>query len=244
MAMKRRKYIKYITTGTIITLQYSVSSARALPQPTTSKSMKFELTPLKFKPEALEPWIDAETVKIHHGKHQATYVENLNAALNSEPNYNGGSLTEMLSDLNSVPESIRTAVRNNGGGVWNHEFYWDSLSPEKSEPSFKLLAAITKSFGSFDAFKKAMIDCALKRFGSGWAWLIARPKGELVVASTPNQDNPIMGEFIGACGCPPLLTIDVWEHAYYLKYRNLRGEYLKNIWNIIDWDMVNKRFES
>ena len=210
-----------------------------------ANTMQYALTPLEYGHSALEPWIDAETVGFHHDKHQAAYVANLNAALASEPSFKyEGDVCGLIMNLESVPEKIRTAVRNNGGGVWNHEFYWKGLSPNKTEPSAKLAEAVKKSFGSFDELKKQMYDVSVKQFGSGWGWLLVNPDGSLKIASTPNQDNPLMGKAIGACGCIPILTIDVWEHAYYLKYKNLRAEYAKNIWNLVDWKRVSERYES
>ena len=205
--------------------------------------MQFKLKPLDYPTNALEPQIDARTVEIHHDKHQAAYVANLNAALESSPEF--GTHTDLLlliKNLRDVPEKIREAVRNNAGGVWNHEFYWDGLSPKKTEPSAEFKAAVEKSFGSFEKFKEKLLGECMKRFGSGWGGVLVNPDGTLKVVSTPNQDNPLMGEFIGACGCKPVLTIDVWEHAYYLKYQNKRAEYLENIWDKINWEKVSERY--
>ncbi len=207
-------------------------------------NMKYALTELKYPTNALEPYIDASTVEIHHGKHQATYVNNLNNILASAVDFKfDGSLQDLLSDLSKVPDSIRNAIRNNGGGVWNHEFYWEGLSPEKSMPSDELLSAIKESFGTFENFQKLMVEAALSRFGSGWTWLGVQLDGKLAICSTPNQDSPIMGKAISNCDMIPILCIDVWEHAYYLKYQNKRADYLNSIWNIIDWNVVNKRFD-
>ncbi len=212
---------------------------------TEREKMKYTLKELEYPETALEPWIDAETVRIHHGKHQAAYVEKLNAALASEPSFNfNGSAGELISKLDAVPESIKTAVRNNGGGVWNHEFYWRGLSPQKSHPSDELLSAIKESFGSFDNFKKLMTAAAVGQFGSGWAWLGVLPDGRLKICSTPNQDSPIMGAKISPCGMIPILCIDVWEHAYYLKYQNRRADYAEAVWNVINWKRVSDRFEA
>ena len=205
--------------------------------------MQFKLKPLDYPTNALEPQIDARTVEIHHDKHQAAYVANLNAALESSPEF--GTHTDLLlliKNLRDVPEKIREAVRNNAGGVWNHEFYWDGLTPKKTEPSAEFKAAVEKSFGSFEKFKETLLGECMTRFGSGWGWVLVNPDGTLKVVSTPNQDNPLMGEFIGACGCKPVLTIDVWEHAYYLKYQNKRAEYLENIWDKINWEKVSERY--
>lgn len=239
--MKRREMLSILATAAAFPALRAVSAQT----PKKEKTMQYTLTPLDYGREALEPWIDAETVGYHHDKHQAAYVANLNAALASEPSFKyDGDVCGLISDLESVPEKIRTAVRNNGGGVWNHEFYWKGLSPKKSEPSAALENAAKKSFGGVDGLKKLMSDASVKQFGSGWGWLIVNPDGSLKIASTPNQDNPLMGAYVGACGCIPILTIDVWEHAYYLKYKNLRAEYAKNIWNLVDWKRVSERYES
>lgn len=205
--------------------------------------MKYELKPLEYPYDSLEPFIDEETVRFHHDKHQATYVANLNAAIESEPSFKAPScVRELISHLEDVPESIRTAVRNNGGGVWNHTFYWKGLTPKTTKICPELGQAIVRDFGSFDNFKEKMTKAAIGQFGSGWAWLIIDKQGKLSIVSTPNQDCPLMGKIANTCGNTPLLTIDVWEHAYYLKYKNLRAEYAKNIWNIINWDEVCKRY--
>ena len=206
--------------------------------------MKYPLTPLEYAADALEPFIDAETVAIHHGKHQAAYVEKLNAALASEPNAAGDlTLSELLANLDSLPETIRLAVRGNGGGVWNHEFYWRGLSPEKSFPSDELLVAIRESFGSFENFKKMFGAAALSLFGSGWVWLVENGGGKLSICKTPNQDSPAMLSKISGCVGTPLLCFDVWEHAYYLKYRNGRAAHVDALWNIVNWRRASERFE-
>ena len=207
--------------------------------------MKYELTPLEYSYDALEPYIDTETVQLHHDKHQATYVNNLNKALASEPNFVfNGSVEELIRNLAQVPMSIRNAVRNNGGGVANHEFYWKGLSPKKSHPSDELLSAIKEAFGSFENLQKILNDAGLSRFGSGWVWLGVSADGKLTICSTPNQDSPIMDKEFVSCPIIPILTIDVWEHAYYLKYQNKRADYLNAIWNIINWNCVNQRYEN
>ena len=209
-----------------------------------NKKMKYPLAELEYATDALEPAIDAQTVALHHGKHQAAYVERLNAVLASEPLFKfDGSLGELLAGLNSVPVSIRTAVRNNGGGVWNHEFYWRGLSPEKNHPSDELLPAIQNSFCSFENFPKKPAAAALGQFGSGWAWLGVLPDGSLKICTTPNQDSPVMDGDVSPCGMIPILCVDVWEHAYYLKYQNRRAEYLEKLWDIINWRRVSERFE-
>lgn len=205
--------------------------------------MKYELKPLDYPYDALEPFIDTETVKLHHDKHQATYVANLNAAIESVPDFKAPScVSELISHLEDVPEAVRTQVRNNGGGVWNHNFYWKSLTPKSTKPCPEFMKAIERDFGTFDNFKEKMTKAAVGQFGSGWAWLIIDKEGKLSVVSTPNQDCPLMGKIANTCGNTPLLTIDVWEHSYYLKYKNLRADYVKSIWNIINWDEVCKRY--
>lgn len=241
----RRTFLKTATLGATL-LCAKIVSAGSLPHNANKvKKMKFPLVPLDYPYDALEPYIDAETVAIHHDKHQATYVDKLNAALTSDPGFSyNGSLTSLLSDLDKVPESMRSAIRNNGGGAWNHEFYWKGLGPGKSVPPDSLAEAINKSFGDFDALKKQLSDACVNRFGSGWGWLGVGSDGKLKICSTPNQDSPIMGEKISGCDMIPILTIDVWEHAYYLKYRNMRAGYVDAIWNIIDWKKIGERYES
>lgn len=206
--------------------------------------MKYELKPLPYAYDALEPWIDARTVEIHHDKHQATYVAKLNAALESCSDFvHEGNILSLISHLESVPAKIMTAVRNNGGGAYNHAFYWDGLSSNQTAPSENVALAINEAFGSFDKMKSLLSEAAINRFGSGWAWLCSNGDGDLSIISTPNQDNPVMGEIAGFKDkLTPLFTIDVWEHAYYLKYQNRRNEYVENIFNIINWDVVNQRY--
>ena len=201
--------------------------------------MAHTLPPLPYALDALEPHIDAKTMEIHHGKHHQAYVNNLNAALEKAPELQGKSLDELLRDLNKVPEAIRTAVRNNGGGHWNHTMFWQIMAPNAGgQPSGKLGEAITKTFGGFDKFKEQLSAAGVSRFGSGWAWLIAEPGGGLRIESTPNQDSPIME------GKTALMGIDVWEHAYYLKYQNRRPDYLAAWWNVANWPEISKRFDA
>ena len=199
--------------------------------------MSFTLPPLPYPTNALEPSIDAQTMEIHHGKHHAAYVNNLNAALEKAPELQNKSLDDLLKNLNAVPESIRTAVRNNGGGHWNHSMFWQIMSPSGGgKPTGKLADAINSAFGDFEKFKEQFNAAGGARFGSGWAWLI-NDGGKLSILSTPNQDNPIMD------GKPaPILGLDVWEHAYYLKYQNRRPDYMKAWWNAVNWPEVAKRF--
>ena len=205
--------------------------------------MAFELPPLPYSEDALEPYIDAKTMGIHHNKHHAGYTNNLNNALEGHPELSSKSVEELLGDLESLPESIRTAVRNNGGGYANHSLFWRTMGPGGyDQPSGDLAAAIDEAFGSFDSFKQNFAKAGATRFGSGWAWLCVHPGGKVEVCSSPNQDNPLMPGV--GCGGTPILGLDVWEHAYYLKYQNRRPEYIEAFWNVINWDEVGKRFGS
>jgi Fe-Mn family superoxide dismutase len=206
--------------------------------------MAYELPALPYPANALEPHIDTKTMEIHHGKHHQAYVTNLNKALESAPELAGKKICELLGDLASVPESIRTAVRNNGGGHANHSFFWTLLSPNGGgEPTGKLAEAITAKFGSFEEFKAKFEAAGVGRFGSGWAWLLVTPSG-LEIGSTANQDCPVMGKAVAGVEGKPVLGIDVWEHAYYLNYQNRRPDYLKAIWNVIDWNKVGEYYEA
>lgn len=199
--------------------------------------MAFTLPTLPYAHDALEPYIDKLTMEIHHGKHHQAYVTNLNKALESAPDLAGKSLEELLANgVAGVPEAIRTAVRNNGGGHWNHTFFWEVMGPGKGgAPVGKLAAAINAKFGSFDAFKEKFAAAAVGRFGSGWAWLIKSGDG-VDITSTPNQDNPLME------GKTAVLGLDVWEHAYYLKYQNRRPEYITNWWGVVNWEKAEEHF--
>ena len=200
--------------------------------------MAFELPKLPYAEDALEPYIDAQTMNIHHTKHHQAYINNLNAAIEKHPELAGKSLEDLLSDLNAVPEDIRTAVRNNGGGTWNHNMFWEIMGPKTgSSPSGELTKALEAAFDSFDAFKEEFTKAATTRFGSGWAWLVKQGEG-LAVVSTANQDNPLSD------GATPILGLDVWEHAYYLKYQNRRPEYISNWWNVVNWTAVAERYNS
>lgn len=200
--------------------------------------MAFQLPPLSYAFDALEPHIDAKTMEIHHDKHHATYVTNLNAALEKYPNLQGKSIEALLREMNSVPEEIRTAVRNNGGGHMNHTMFWEIMGPQAGgEPTGALADALNQSFGSFAAFKEQFGKAGLGRFGSGWAWLI-KQEGKLAIESTANQDQPIVDGKIAIMG------IDVWEHAYYLKYQNRRADYIAAWWNVVNWAQVAKRFTA
>ncbi len=198
--------------------------------------MPFTLPALPYAYDALEPHIDARTMEIHHTKHHQAYVNNLNAALEKAPQLEGKSLDDLMRGINSVPEAVRTAVRNNGGGHWNHSQFWEWMGPKRGgEPSGRLGDAIKSSFGDFAKFKEQFAAAAAGRFGSGWAWLIDEGNGKLSITSTPNQDNPLME------GKKPLLGLDVWEHAYYLKYQNKRPDYVAAWWNVVNWDAVAKK---
>jgi Fe-Mn family superoxide dismutase len=199
--------------------------------------MAHQLPPLPYPTNALEPHIDERTMEIHHGKHHAAYVNNLNAALEKAPQLQQKSAEDLIRGINTVPEEIRTAVRNNGGGHVNHTMFWEIMGSGKGgAPTGAIGEAITSTFGGFDTFKEQMNKAGVGRFGSGWAWLID-VGGKLVIESTANQDSPLME------GKKPIIGIDVWEHAYYLKYQNRRPDYLAAWWNVINWDAVNKRFK-
>ncbi|MFT8351047.1 superoxide dismutase [Clostridium saccharoperbutylacetonicum] len=200
--------------------------------------MKHELPQLEYKYNALEPYIDENTMTIHHSKHHATYVNNLNVALENYPELQNKSVEELVKDLESIPADIRTAVRNNGGGHFNHSLFWKLLSPNGGKEKGALLEGINAKFGSFDAFKEAFAKAAATRFGSGWAWLVVNKDKELEVVSTANQDSPISE------GLKPVLALDVWEHAYYLKYQNRRPDYVGAWWSVVNWDFANKLYEE
>jgi len=206
--------------------------------------MAYELPTLPYPTNALEPHIDTKTMEIHHGKHHQAYVTNLNKALESAPELAAKPINELIADLSAVPEAIRGAVRNNGGGHANHSFFWTLLSPDGGgEPTGKLAEAITAKFGGFDELKAKIEAAGTTRFGSGWAWLCVNADKELCVCSTPNQDSPLM-KGIAECPGTPVFGIDVWEHAYYLNYQNRRPDYLKAIWNVIDWNKVGANYEA
>ncbi|ALC91265.1 superoxide dismutase [Bacillus sp. FJAT-18017] len=199
---------------------------------------KFELPALPYANDALEPHFDALTMEIHHDRHHATYVNNLNAALEGNQELAGKSVEELIANLDAVPENIRTAVRNNGGGHANHSLFWTLLSPNGGgAPTGEVAEAINSAFGSYDNFKAEFTKAATTRFGSGWAWLVV-DNGQLAVTSTPNQDSPVME------GKKPILGLDVWEHAYYLKYQNKRPDYIASFFNVINWDEVNKLYAA
>lgn len=200
--------------------------------------MTFELPKLPYEFDSLEPHIDARTMEIHYTKHHQAYLDKLNGAIKDKGELSNKDATELIKDLDSIPEDIREIIRNNGGGFVNHNFFWEILSPDKQECSGVILDKINESFGSLDEFKEKFENAAATRFGSGWAWLVLNETGKLEVISTANQDSPLSE------GKTPILGLDVWEHAYYLKYQNKRPEYLKAFWNIVNWKKVNELAED
>jgi len=199
--------------------------------------MTFELAPLPYSYDALEPYFDKQTMEIHHSKHHKAYTDKLNAALEKLPEIAKKSAEEILSDLNSIPQDIKTAVINNGGGYVNHNFFWQILKKEV-KPEGEVIDVINAKFGSFDEFKKLFSEAAATQFGSGWAWLVVDEKGELEILQSKNQDSPI------SYNKKPLLALDVWEHAYYLKYQNRRPDYITAFWNVVNWEKVNELFKA
>lgn len=207
--------------------------------------MAHTLPELGYAFDALEPQFDAKTMEIHHDKHHNAYVTKLNDALEGHEKLAEMDICELQCKLDEVPESIRTAVRNNGGGHFNHSLFWKVIAPGgRSEPGGELATKITSAFGSFEDFKKKFSDAAATRFGSGWAWLGVKEDGSLCVCSTANQDNPLMGEIAGDCACTPILGLDVWEHAYYLNYQNKRPDYIEAFWNVVNWDAVFEMYKK
>ena len=206
--------------------------------------MPHALPKLPYAFDALEPHIDARTMEIHHDKHHAAYVNNLNAALDKHPELHEKKLEDLLGNLAAVPEDIRTAVRNNGGGHWNHSLFWQLLSPHGAgQPAGQLARAISASFGSFDAFKEKFAQAATGRFGSGWAWLAVGADRKLCICSSPNQDNPIM-KGVSECSGVVILGLDVWEHAYYLKYQNRRADYIAAWWSLVNWSKADELYDK
>ncbi|HEX4697570.1 MAG TPA: superoxide dismutase [Candidatus Udaeobacter sp.] len=204
--------------------------------------MAYELPKLPYAYDALEPHIDARTMEIHYTKHHQAYVDNLNKAVKRKTDLDSKSVEDLIRNLNAVPEDIRTAVRNNGGGHANHSFLWKIMgSNAGGEPTGKLADDIKSTFGSFDDFKEKLAAAAAGRFGSGWAWLVVN-NGKLEICSTANQDSPLMGKAVAGCEGKPVLGVDVWEHAYYLKYQNRRPDYVKAWWNVVNWDSVAKNY--
>ena len=201
--------------------------------------MAYELPPLPYPKDALEPYVDAQTMEIHHGKHHAAYVANVNKAIAGKPELEQKTVEELIANLDAVPADIRGVVRNNGGGHANHSLFWKIMGPKAGgNPSGKLAEDINAAFGSFEGFKEKFEAAGMGRFGSGWAWLVVNKQGKLEVISTPNQDSPIME------GLKPVIGCDVWEHAYYLKYQNRRADYLKGWWSVVNWSEVAKYYEA
>lgn len=237
--LNRRAALKNITLTSAAALAGSwLGSARAETNSVpTVTAEPYVLPPLSFAPEALEPHVDAMTMQIHHGKHHAAYIKNLNQALDAHPELKTRSLENLLQNLNDLPRDIFTAVRNNGGGHFNHSLFWQCLSPKGGgRPQGELLEQMAASFGSFEAMQEKLTAAALGCFGSGWAWLSLNDDHTLAVESLPNQDSPVM------YGRQPLFGIDVWEHAYYLHYQNRRADYVKALWNVVDWQFVAGRY--
>jgi Fe-Mn family superoxide dismutase len=206
--------------------------------------MAYELPPLPYPKNALEPNIDAQTMEIHHDKHHAAYVTNVNKAIAGKTDLESKSVEQLISNLDAVPPDIRGVVRNNGGGHANHSMFWKLIGPQAGgAPSGKLADDIKSAFGSFEGFKEKFEAAGMGRFGSGWAWLVVN-KGKLEIVSTANQDNPLMGKTVSGAEGTPVLGVDVWEHAYYLKYQNKRADYLKAIWNVVNWAEVAKYYDA
>jgi Fe-Mn family superoxide dismutase len=214
----------------------SLSNEQAGTPPATPPSGPFTLPPLPYAYDALEPSFDADTMHLHHDKHHQTYVNNLNAAVAGHPELAGKSVEDLIANLTAAPESIRTAVRNSGGGHANHSFWWPTLGKGGAAPKGELAKAIDAKFGSLSAFQEQMTKAALGVFGCGWAWLVKLPGGDVALETTPNQDSPLTE------GLHPILGIDVWEHAYYLKYQNRRADYVKAFWQVLNWDYVSGQF--
>lgn len=232
MTINRRHFLKLLGATTL------AGGWGTLPAFAQNTSGPFSLPPLAYDYNALEPHIDAITMRFHHDRHHAAYVNNLNAAVSRYPQLVSQSAIALISNLESIPEDIRSIVRNNGGGHVNHSMFWEIMTPNGGgDPTGKIATAINDSFGSLAVLKQQFNDAGLKRFGSGWVWLVQTKEGKLEVTSTPNQDSPFM------TGQYPIMGNDVWEHAYYLKYQNLRGDYLNAWWNVINWGEVNKRLE-
>jgi len=246
MATSRRNFLAGIAVAVVVAAT-NTQRARANTSTlqTSENHMPFTLPELPYPENALEPSIDAKTMNIHRTKHHQAYVDNLNKALDGQAAYATWTLDQICEQLGSIPETIRGAIRNNGGGHWNHSMFWLLMAPkgQGGAPSAELSAAIDSAFGSMDAFKKSLAEAGMKRFGSGWAWLIVKNGGALAITSTPNQDNPLMKGFVDVVGTP-ILGIDVWEHAYYLNYQNRRADYLGAWWDVVNWNEVNRRFAA
>lgn len=239
--MIRREFLSMLGgTAGAVTMGMAASSrlwAAETPKPAANPAGAFSLPPLAYAYNALEPHIDERTMKIHHDLHHGAYVKNLNAALEKYPQLKGKSIEALISELNAIPENIRMVVRNNGGGHANHSMFWEIMGPNAGgEPTGALADALKTSFGSFADFKKQFNEAGMKRFGSGWVWLIRHKTGKLEITTTPNQDSPIMENDF------PIMGNDLWEHAYYLLYQNKRADYLNAWWNVVNWSAVSKRY--
>ncbi|WP_206815569.1 superoxide dismutase [Chroococcus sp. FPU101] len=237
MAINRRHFLILCGTLTAATAIKALSDPTLAQTTTQAQDESFKLPPLPYAYNALEPYIDEETMRFHHDKHHAAYVKNLNAAINKYPDLKDQSINKLLQGLDTLPADIRQTVRNNGGGYINHKIFWEIMKPNGGgTPQGKIAQAIQKEFGSFETFKTNFNNAGAKVFGSGWAWLVLDKSGTLKIINLSNQDSPIMQ------GLKPIMGNDVWEHAYYLKYRNNRGEYLKQWWNVLNWEEINRRF--
>lgn len=239
MVLNRRNFLFLAGSG-LSTIALGTFAQSTLAQSLSNGSEEpFQLPPLPYDYDALEPYIDEETMRFHHDKHHAGYTKNLNKAVSRYPELVGQSAEEILRNISNVPIVIRPTVRNNGGGYVNHKMFWEIMSPDGGgEPTGEIATAIINTFGSFEAFKAEFNRAGSKQFGSGWAWLVLNRNNQLRVMGTPNQNSPLMK------GMYPIMGNDVWEHAYYLNYRNKRGEYLKQWWNVVNWAEVNKRYQQ
>jgi superoxide dismutase, Fe-Mn family len=240
MVMERRKFVKSVglaTAAAYLSQKVIGNNQVTVNAPGTESAPALEFPALPYAYDALEPYIDARTMEIHYDKHHRTYFNNLTNAVKGTP-LEGMAITDIFATMSKQTD----AIRNNGGGYYNHIFFWNSLAPKSSGPSAELTAALTKAFGSLDKFKETFSNAAKTRFGSGWAWLYLNSDKTLAVGSTPNQDNTLMD--LSPLKGTPILTLDVWEHAYYLKYQNKRADYVEAFWNVVNWDEVNKRYAS
>ena len=245
-AFSRRRFLALTSFALASGLLASSKSVLGAPPPQEDPAQTtgvFEVVPLPYAYDALEPWIDGETMRLHHDKHYAAYTRKLNEALADFPAYRDKTIEEILGSLSSLPEAVRKGVRDNGGGYYNHGLFWRMMGPGASRPEGKLADAIEKAFGGLDRFKKLFSQEAASVFGSGWTWLVRKRDGSLEIGSTPNQDSPIMVDIAKVVGTP-ILGLDVWEHAYYLKYKNERAKYIEAWWNVVNWKAIEQRFDE
>jgi superoxide dismutase, Fe-Mn family len=239
--MKNNSRRDFIKKGTVLTVGASLLGTQSFNAMAQDKKDAFSLPPLPYDYNALEPYIDEATMRIHHTKHHQAYVNNLNAAVAKHAGLEKRSLEDLLLNIESLPADVKNVIRNNGGGHWNHDFFWKILTPKKNtKPSEQLQKAIAKDFPSFDIMKEEFSKAAGKVFGSGWAWIIVTKEKSLKIVATANQDNPLM-TYSAEMGMP-ILGIDVWEHAYYLKHQNMRTNYIKDFWNVVNWTSVNEAY--